>query len=569
MIGNAVVSDIRRSALKAAARENQWVYATGTELKKVIPNAKPTHTSLKGGILYVPEGERHLFRQAYAEDVSVDPPFDHFYGEIRSDPYFPLYLDLDFSMTATRAATELVPTLDWFLHRQAPAMTVTPMEVIAGAIAEFWQPENLPNAQQRQCMVCDTVLRRITKRKRSPSDVGEELVQELKIGFHLIWPNLIMKDKSMALQIRSHVAERLTMAFPIETFNWQHIVDDQIYNVGGGLRMIHSLKVSDCPKKHTAKEKAIGADCSICIDSSGKFIDQNSRYRLSAVVQFDYVGTTDMPAALMMGAAINAAAAPTVTALQVTSGEIAITIKELPAVLARLKENVPECLKQCSVYVEKGSLPTTAGYHIPKSATIVATDTVGRSGGVRKRKVDQVGAAGTSVTDDANLPAETRAGMKKLVGQSIDPSSPEWKFILTFIRESMGKSYKYISLRKIVKSPDSRFIWASADPNSAGGRYCQNLGDHHNTASIYFEFSSIGCCQRCYCHCPETRKSGKPCKEYRSPYIVSVPARIKDMILSATRSDLTRNMDTQNVKEVATAGLRDLALRFPQIFEDK
>lgn len=47
-------------------------------------------------------------------------------------------------------------------------------------------------------------------------------------------------------------------------------------------------------------------------------------------------------------------------------------------------------------------------------------------------------------------------------------------------------------------------------------RFCMNKGGAHTSSCIYFEVTSLGICQRCYCSKPELRLSGKRCREYRS-----------------------------------------------------
>lgn len=92
--------------------------------------------------------------------------------------------------------------------------------------------------------------------------------QELiKVGFHLIWPNLIVSVEE-ALYLRSAIIQYLENSdlkiFSLE--DWTTVIDKSIYGKNHALRMNGSSKHVSCPK--CKNKKSLKNDCEYC-DTSG------------------------------------------------------------------------------------------------------------------------------------------------------------------------------------------------------------------------------------------------------------------------------------------------------------
>ncbi|CAN0558427.1 unnamed protein product, partial [Ectocarpus sp. 12 AP-2014] len=136
---------------------------------------------MTGGVVGVPDENYDEFLALYAEEVKNKNKTLSF-SELRSDPVFCMYFDVDMLDTGVLGAEA----------------SFRIFSVIQSVMKSYYTGDR--NDDRFRCVVCDTSVKRV------PSADGETTLT--KNGYHIIYPNLRI-NLSQALQLRYSVVYEL------------------------------------------------------------------------------------------------------------------------------------------------------------------------------------------------------------------------------------------------------------------------------------------------------------------------------------------------------------------------
>lgn len=199
--------------MAAAAHVYDWARGRGYWLA-YASDAAPTHLLLDGGKLRVPDESHASFLNAYASSVVRFPDRRPCIVELRTR-VFKFFVDFDTrfeSLAAAEAARDLAEPMLGVLRRVCASVAA------CGAEAEV---------DPGEALVCS----------------GREVGEDNKLGFHVVWPDLLVTAPT-ARRIRDRLVADLASTPPAELGiqgTWESVADASVYK-SNGLRLPWSAK---------------------------------------------------------------------------------------------------------------------------------------------------------------------------------------------------------------------------------------------------------------------------------------------------------------------------------------
>lgn len=309
----------------------------------------------------------------------------------------------------------------------------------------------------------------------------------VKIGFHLIWPHLIVSVDE-ARFLRSAIIQYLNDNLKVLSFNnWEDIVDNSIYDKNHALRMNGSCKNVKCPK---CKAKAKLRDKCIKCKRTG-WVNEKRIYKPYLIFNNDQVDN-DM--------------------------------------LIKLKKNTFENLKMTSIRsnlnesnVNPDIFPNWFSQNKYKTHLYQGTAKPKR---IKKTKItelfDPAKIINTSKKIEISETSDIYKGLTKYLKLQLFKLSPEFEDtdFDKLIKEFYGKD-KF------------RFYFSTRN------QYCLNMGREHSSNHIYFQIDGRNIVQKC--HSPWKNLKGILCSGFRSD-----PIKLNDEIYKL----LFEKEEIKEVKEI-------------------
>ncbi len=517
-----------------------------------------THTLMTGGVVGVPDEHYDEFLRLYAAEVKSKNKTLSF-SELRSDPVFCMYFDIDLLDTCVTSAE----------------VTSKIFSILQSMVKSYYTGSQSDDVFR--CVVCDTAPKEVVVE----GDDGPTKVLT-KNGYHITFPDLRV-TLPQALQLRHSVVCELekTMGLRPEGVNaWSDAIDKAPYT--NGLKMCGSfkrVKCIDCKKSDPAfkdKKKSL-------LSSMAK-VRRKIHPRASG---FDYSDLSDIHAdefkdtvfGDMYGKYLELTGFNSCRTC-LNTGKVVEKRTYMPFVvldgsgdsdnclLDVLREDYYEVMKYTSIRCQSGESETT-GYKIPKGVPKAPTEDNGAN--CRHFSSDKLSHLGTemrafAVNNDMYLSDAQTIHLWK--GPRV-LDARRLSVIEKFVRENVCSAYSTVQIRKVCESQISRRVSARANGGSkmmrslvgaysrtmppsqqrvvsnrylvniagVGSTYCMNKGAEHTSNSVYFIIDQDFCYQRCFSRKSDVRAGGTTCAEFKSGG-VRVPAWVSSALFSdGSKSD--------------------------------
>lgn len=293
----------------------------------------------------------------------------------------------------------------------------------------------------------------------------------IKIGFHLIWPNLVVGIDE-ARYLRSGIIQYLEINFKILSFNnWEDIIDNSMYDNQHALRMNGSAKNVKCP--HCKGKNKLRVECIKC-KASGKF-NEGRIYKPYIVLTND--GNDDKKL-------LNILLCDNFKNLKLTSIRTQLN-----------KSNIKISEEKYPKWFSKNKLET----HLYK--------------GRKKRK------------PKSNHPFVKNSDNKQ---EEISENSIIYKNLTQFMKSQLFKlsmEYNDIEFDKLKKMQVSKykFIYIITTKN----QYCLNMKREHSNNHIYFVISDKTIIQKC--PSPWKNLQNEYCKDFKSKPL-SLNTKLRELL---------------------------------------
>jgi hypothetical protein len=408
-----------------------------------------------GGILHVPDDQYNKFLELYADGVMAGE--SSYFSEQRT-LVFPMIFDYDI-MRKTKVNIKFITNL---------------VQLAQIEMKKYYKPDPTPTNQNPWTSDRWLAIICIASTKKIEED-------KIKTGVHVYFPNLLV-DQEQALQMRysilcsvekleddlvkerkSEVDKRFSgtslnydqlkehWSYQSSGNSWEEIIDHQIYTTNG-LRMPYSNRALSC---HVCKKErpADRKSCWKCL-GHGK-IDEDRPYKPHIVL--DEHGTRQ-------------------TSLE-----------------NQLKRNFHWSVKMCSIRRPMGTL-VTPGYEIYEGAPKYVPETT------TKRKIKST-----------NSTQATQSTKRKL--SEVELSDVRFQTVMNIINQRTIPQYTDLVGKNMEKNVNANKYLVKV--RGHGDRYCMNKRDYHNGSHIWFEVSTKGICQRCFCRKPALAQM-QPCAKFES-----------------------------------------------------
>ena len=372
-----------------------------------------------GGKLNIPDDMHTAFLKLYTECIDTN---HQLYVIEHKTQYYKFMIDVDLYNTIKDNSEDIVS------HIQ---------EVVYSLVSEWY------TVYQSRLIISASENRNVKKN-------GKDF---LKTGLHLIWPEVIVDNKT-ALQMRNIVIHSLTQKFGERHSEnpWDDVIDSTIYKTNG-LRMNYSWKMEECKCPDVDPEKK-EQKCEIC----------KGRKRVGAkrIYTPQYV-------------------------LNGKGKKMASTLKKIidnkKYGIFETSIRMPE-EKECKIVIDQSKYPGLNEHVQTKKS-----HSLGLGGGVLNGKV----------IDSIH---------KKL----IQPSEPIYKSVQNFIVKEFDGLYKKEDINELYKCQQGSYYIVGTK-----SKYCMNIEKEHKNNRIYFYIDKQNVYQKCLCTCItlDGRKHGM-CKDYKS-----------------------------------------------------
>lgn len=398
-----------------------------------------THLLLNGGISAVSDHLMPGFLAAYSYDVRRSK--DVSISEQRSD-VFRMHWDFDIKTNVDLTPDQLLEFV----------------KVVQQDCRNFF-PESTEEMIMELCLAIVLVRAKV-------ADKAHEGV--FSFGVHVVMPNLWV-DQDQALRMRgSNVAVlKTTFAGRYPSFDWEKIVDHQIYTTNG-LRMPFSTKFSKCP--HCEADKKRTPTCVNVECRNGKV----------------NVGRIYLPHCALLG-----------------NGSLDESLS------SRIRDSVSICLQYSIIRCPSDCLPTS-GWKLYVGCP--AVDVAKLMPPVRKLRKNSA----TNNTD--GRPAEPVLPYERV---AVTEGTLEYDTIVNLLEKAYARDPRYSRIQFASAYHNMKRTYYVVDVSGIGSSFCQNIQRDHESRKIYFYITLKGISQKCRCRCKtlEGRRSGKYCGEYESPPI--------------------------------------------------
>lgn len=220
-----------------------------------------THTIMSGGMLFVADSEYDEFLTVYAEEIKRGNTTLS-YSELRSDPVFKMYFDIDILDTGVlkkEYVMEMMSVVHRTMRRFFPSVSDEEMRCVVCATPTKDVEKALPRTGGKG-VSRDT--EGVEVEVAAPEPETPETIVYKKNGYHVIYP-FVRVTIDMALQIRFTVVSEMIRCLgerPVDINPWSDVMDKAPYN--GGLKMCGSVKTVKCvacdgSKKNTRKKPEV------------------------------------------------------------------------------------------------------------------------------------------------------------------------------------------------------------------------------------------------------------------------------------------------------------------------
>lgn len=508
-----------------------------------------THTLMTGGVVGVPDEHYDEFLGLYAAEVKSKNATLSF-SELRSDPVFYMYFDIDLLDTCVTDA-EVSSRIFSTLQR---------------VVKSYYGSDR--NDDCFRFVVCDTPTKQVSHEWNGQTSVLT------KNGFHITLPNLKV-TLEQALQIRYSAVYELekSMGSRPEGLNaWSDVIDRAPYT--SGLKMCGSFKsvrCTDCKKSDpTFKEKKkellskmakvrrkifpreAGFDYSdlgdihadefkdvLFGDMYGKYLEFTGYNACRVCLNKGSVveNRTYMPSLVLDGA-----------------GDTDTSLLDV------FREDYYEVMKYTSIRCQEGE-SATAGFKIPRGVPKPPTEDNGANMRTfSSKKLLHLGGDMHAFTVNNDIYLSDAQTMHMWKGPRVEDEK-RLATIEKFIRENICNVYSQVHIRKVFESQITRKVPPKSSSGmkminsmvgahsgtqppqpstiksnrylvniaGVGSTYCMNKGSEHTSNSVYFIITKDCCFQRCFSKKPEIRKGGTTCAEYKSGSI-AVPRSVSSVL---------------------------------------
>ena len=501
-----------------------------------------THNIMTGGILGVPEEDYDHFLFLYAREVSMKNKMLS-YSEVRTDPVFKLYFDIDI--------LDEKEIDDDFLYRMSTKIS---------SVVRTYFHSDVPE-EKFMSVICTT----------TPKKVLSEDKEYTKSGYHIIFPNLYT-DLNQTLQFRYNIVYELEKEFgkrENKSNPWSDIIDKAPYS--NGLKMCGShknVKCESCKKKDPNDAVAIQLKLKEITELRKKIFPRYPGYKYSDFTDIhsdefkdskfgelygnymELTGYTTCPECSNTGSHVEDR---TYMPYKVVSSDGSILEDETSTIC----DNLHEAMRMTSIRCSSSDV-ITPGFSKPSGIpSVPLEDTAGNLRNVYSKRI----------FDDNSTVKFLR---KDVVNNDISLGEVEtcyrWKgieihdqdkvdIIQNFIRQKMGSHYENICVKTVTEMNIARPIEPTTGKNPSkkqksikvtsfmtegcsyiqptiemvvhrrlairvtgvGSCFCENKGDDHRSSTVYFWITPHACYQRCFSKKEVVQMGGgKKCSEYYS-----------------------------------------------------
>jgi hypothetical protein len=510
-------------------------------------NRKTTHTLMTGGVVGVPDEAYDEFLNWYATEVKSKNKTLSF-SELRSDPVFCMYFDIDMldtCITTTKMSSRI-------------------FDVIQSVIKTYYSGDR--NDDRFRCVVCDTTAKEVV--------AGDNKTTLIKNGYHITYPNLRV-SLEQALQMRYSVVYELekTMGRRPEGLNaWSDVIDRAPYT--NGLKMCGSfkrVKCTDCKKTDPTfkdKKKALLASMA---KLRRKIFPRDHGFDYADLSDIHTDEFKDKMFGDMYGTYLELTGFNSCQTC-LNSGKIIENRTYMPSLvldgggdedtslLDVLHEDYFELMKYTSIRCQEDEAETP-GFTIPKGVPKAPTEQNGANmRSFSTKKLSHLGDDMRAFTVNNDMYLSDAQTLTLWTGPRVEDQK-RLSVIEKFVRGGICESYSQVQIRKVCESKLIKKVTSKANGGSrmissmvgahsgtmppspavtvsnrylvniagVGSTYCMNKGAEHTSNSVYFIITPTVCFQKCFSRKSDVRNGGTTCAEYKSGGIrvpVSVAAAL-------------------------------------------
>jgi hypothetical protein len=426
-----------------------------------------THLSMDGLKIRIPWHLHDDFLANMARSISKGTPL---YIIEKRTPFFKFHLDLDF--------VQPVEVTIEFVQEVVRLFQATMMHYLQDAPHQ--DAASSASAATAPAAPAATALRALILATESKTVKGSDGTSAcIKTGFHIIFPQLIVKtEEALLLRAGCVVAYRKKYGDRKEPSNSIEDLLDECVLTSNGLRMMGCRKMAKC--RGVCKGNARVPCAENHLSGSKRMVDEERIYWVVAALD--------------------------------AKGRLA------SEELAHLKRDMFYAVRECSIRTraEAGSPPVQppAGAPMPVTAYRNAR-TVQRRDEHRDMRYD-----GGEWREGAQLPQKYSVEVTR--------GLPLFDKLQQVVQTRINPVYKDVEVAKIVCDADRKSYIIKLRTTCAGGNFCMNVGRDHTSAQIYFFVDVKGISQRCY-----SKKSGANCGRFRSEP-QPLPQEVAEALFPAT-----------------------------------
>lgn len=508
-----------------------------------------THTLMTGGVVGVPDERYDEFLALYATEVSRKNRTLSF-SELRSDPVFCMYFDIDF--------------LDDCVTARATAARI--FSTIQSVTKSYYTGDQ--NDDRFRCIVCDTAAKTVTH------EWNGRTTTPTKNGFHITFPNLRV-TLSQALQLRYSVVyelEKTMGARPEELNAWSDVIDKAPYT--NGLKMCGSfkcIKCTDCKKADTGFKDKKKALLSSMAKVRRKIFPREHGFNYTDLADIHANEFKDAVFGDMYGKYLELTGFNSCRSC-LNTGKIVEKRTYMPclvldgggdadaSLLDLMRENYFKVMKYTSIRCQDGE-QATAGFVMPKGVPMAPTENNGANmRSFSGKKLEHLGSDMHAFAVNNDIYLSDAQVMHLWKGPRVEDER-RLSVIEKFIRGKICEEYSAVQIRKVCESQLIRNVSPKASVASkmissmvsahtgttppspsvsvsnrylvnvagVGSTFCMNKGAEHTSNSVYFIITETTCYQKCFSRKSEVRSGGTTCAQYRSGG-VSVPDSVSSVL---------------------------------------
>ena len=327
----------------------------------------------------------------------------------------------------------------------------------------------------------------------------------IKVGFHLIWPNLIV-GVDEALYLRSAIIQKLDQENSdlLSIGDWDDIIDNAIYRPNHALRMNGSNKNVVCPR--CKNKQKLRPECDYC-DSKGK-MDKGRVYKPVLILNKDNEEDTELLNILTNSFYENLKR----TSIRTDAYESNINIKNYP------------------IWFSKNKLDS----HLKRSKKEIHTKKI--------------------IKDRIKL-KNKNPFKSNLNDQEIEDNDIRYQEITEYLISEgykLSPYFKDLEFNKFIKrsSKNSKKIYYILGTKSY---FCLNMNREHGSNHIYFYITKKQIVQKC--HSPWYNKNKICCDKFSSRPL-PLNKKISNILFGTKKEEKVENMETKT-KQLLISILND------------